>query len=115
LKIIAVTIKNTVRRSDVICRLGGEEFAAILPATDQPGIHRVAEKIRAAVCELDLTDIIDDYPLSVTIGVSDLGDHDMTNAIKRADKALYQAKEKGRNRVDSLFSQYDTVDNALLI
>ena len=101
MKIIAVTIKNTVRRSDVICRLGGEEFAAILPATDQPGIHRVAEKIRAAVCELDLTDIIDDYPLS--------------NAIKRADKALYQAKEKGRNRVDSLFSQYDTVDNALLI
>ncbi len=114
LKIVAVTLKNTVRRSDVVCRLGGEEFAAILPATGQAGTHRVAEKIRAAIGALDLTDIIDDYPLSVSVGVSDLGDGDIQSAMKRADKALYQAKENGRNRVYSIFSQNVNAEPDLL-
>ncbi len=110
LKIVAVTLKNALRRSDAVCRLGGEEFAAILPATGQSGTHKVAEKIRAAVGTLDLTDIIDDYPLSVSVGISDLADHNMPEAMKRADIALYQAKENGRNRVYSFFSQQNMPD-----
>lgn len=113
LKIVAVTLKNALRRSDAVCRLGGEEFAVILPATGQSGTLRVAEKIRAAVGTLDLTDIIDDYPLSVSVGISDLADQDMPEAMKRADLALYQAKENGRNRVISLFSQKDLAEKPL--
>lgn len=114
LKVVATALKKTLRRSDVVCRLGGEEFAAILPATGQSGTHKAAEKIRHAVGALDLTDIIDDYPLSVSVGITDLGDENLHRAMKRADMALFQAKKNGRNRVHSLFSQHDIADPALL-
>jgi diguanylate cyclase len=83
---------------DVPCRYGGEEFAAILPATDAVNACKVAERIRAAI-EASVT-TYESKTLKVTcsLGVSQfLADDDVPRLIRRADDALYTSKKAGRN------------------
>jgi diguanylate cyclase (GGDEF)-like protein len=90
------------RPTDLVSRFGGEEFAIILPSTDGEGALQVAEQIRLAICEQNITHNGQPIPLTVSIGVSadviDSDEHPML-LLEQADKALYQAKRSGRNKV----------------
>jgi diguanylate cyclase (GGDEF)-like protein len=98
---IAETLMQTLRNIDIICRWGGEEFIVLLPTAslDQAGI--IAEKIRKAILELSFEF---GERVSVSLGVCEVQrGESMEAAIQRADTALYEAKNRGRNRVE-LFS-----------
>ncbi len=97
------TLQEYSRKSDVSCRFGGEEFILLLPQTDSKGALVIAQKIRVAIEELDITleneDILN---FTISIGVSQVdlkNDENIEAVIRRADKALYDAKNSGRNRV----------------
>jgi diguanylate cyclase (GGDEF)-like protein len=102
---VAMAMRNTVRRSgDLVARYGGEEFAVILPNTDALGAVSVAEKIRLAVKDLQIThesSAIAPY-VTVSVGVSTIiptHESEFQTLIDTADRALYQAKSQGRDRV----------------
>lgn len=94
----AAVVRRTVRDSDIATRMGGEEFAIILPDTDIKVAAEVAERLRRAFIAEQFGDQIS--PLTVSIGVASLkcGEHP-NECIKRADACLYAAKRSGRNRV----------------
>ncbi|MDG1286886.1 MAG: diguanylate cyclase [Rickettsiales bacterium] len=107
LKIVSGVLRRTVRGKDIVCRYGGEEFAILLPETPARGAQIVAESIRSLIAKNRIrrknsTEEIGQITLS--IGVSryhvSSADESIAAFIKRADNALYQAKEKGRNRVE---------------
>ncbi|WP_426414866.1 GGDEF domain-containing protein [Aestuariirhabdus sp. LZHN29] len=93
------------RSSDLVARYGGEEFAILLPGSDQQQALRVAEKIRCLI-ESHPIDIADDNQISCTlsIGLTCISEsrHCFAQLLINADKALYQAKQAGRNRVECL-------------
>jgi diguanylate cyclase (GGDEF)-like protein len=102
---VAMALRNTVRRTgDLVARYGGEEFAVILPNTDALGAVSVAEKIRLAVKDLQIThesSAIAPY-VTVSVGVSTIiptHESEFQTLIDTADRALYQAKSQGRDRV----------------
>lgn len=102
LKALVRTIEGCLRETDTLGRLGGEEFAAILPETDSEGARVVAEKVRAAVAAARVDYGTAVLCFTVSLGVSSSlmhGDDSLEDALKRADAALYAAKEGGRNRV----------------
>ncbi|QYJ74960.1 diguanylate cyclase [Shewanella sp. FJAT-52076] len=103
LKTIADTLSAQLRRpTDLVSRFGGEEFAIILPSTDAEGAMAVAEHIREAVEALIIEWEQLKIPLTVSIGVSSSiieSDEHPLQLLEQADKALYQAKNDGRNRV----------------
>lgn len=112
LTIVAEIISSQMLRpTDLACRYGGEEFAIILPNTDLNGALFVAEKMRVAVTERKIehkeSDISDFISLSLGVATH-LGQFKTElELIREADKALYQSKEFGRNRV-STYSQQTT-------
>jgi diguanylate cyclase (GGDEF)-like protein len=92
------------RATDFVARYGGEEFACILPATDGRGAIAVAERLRAAVESLRIVHARSDHGfLTVSLGATacrGLARSGLPTLLNRADKALYEAKRKGRNRVE---------------
>ena len=102
---IAVAMRNSVRRGgELVARYGGEEFAVILPNTDAFGAVSVADKIRSQVKNLEITHEASEISKYVTIsvGVSTIiptHESNFQTLIDTADKALYQAKTQGRDRV----------------
>ena len=92
---LAGLLRQTVRSSDIVCRWGADAFVVIIN-TDLPTAERVAEKIRKSV---EASSFEEAGEITVSIGVTRLepGDTD-ENCFKRADMALYEAKEQGRNR-----------------
>jgi len=106
LKAVAQTIEQSLMRStDLPARYGGEEFAVILPNTDHQGAEKIAETIREAVEGLGIlhekAKTSDRVTISLGVGAM-VPPRDMLPAkfIKMVDKALYRAKEKGRNQVN---------------
>ncbi|WP_130483828.1 GGDEF domain-containing protein [Sphaerotilus mobilis] len=101
LRSVAERMLATMRRSDLIGRIGGEEFSVLMPHTDVAQALVLAEKLRAAVEALMPT--VSGRPLRITtsIGVasSHEGDAGIFDVQQRADRAMYQAKAQGRNRV----------------
>ena len=91
LKRVAEAAGRSLRAGDVFGRFGGEEFLVVLPDTDRAGALLVAERIRAAVAA--------ETQVTVTIGVAESARDDLAAVLARADKALYQGKAAGRNRV----------------
>jgi diguanylate cyclase (GGDEF)-like protein/PAS domain S-box-containing protein len=101
LKHFASVLSQTFRQVDVVARIGGEEFAALLPSTGQPGALVVAERLRAAI---ESASVIFDgacirYTVSAGIAVMDDSLGGLDELLKRADHALYAAKAGGRNRI----------------
>ena len=97
LQAVAHCIQSNRRRTDVAARIGGEEFALILPDTDTEGAQTVAEKIRAAVSDLSHLE----SPISLSAGVRVLqgGAIEEEIIVQQADLALYEAKRTGRDQV----------------
>lgn len=100
LKEIASFLSAGVRESDFIARFGGEEFIILLPETNIIDATRAMNKIRLAVSKLEISHQDKVVPVTLSFGLSEFDNDDTTKAVfERADKALYRAKEKGRNRV----------------
>jgi len=104
LRAFAQAVKSRLRSSDVLGRMGGEEFGLILPMTDGPGAARIVEQVRDAVEVLELRspDSGEVFHVTVSAGVvvaaSDSG-LTASRLYMLADRELYRAKELGRNRV----------------
>jgi diguanylate cyclase (GGDEF)-like protein len=102
LRALAKVISDNVRRpADLVARYGGEEFSVILAETDCAGAQQIAEHIRVAVEQLPFLAGIES-PITVSIGISTWTtntDTSLEQLLFAADKALYLAKESGRNRV----------------
>ncbi len=88
-------INSHLRNGDIFCRIGGEEFTIILPHTEKSGAYKIADKLRVIVEEHKKV-----VPITVSFGVVEyIKGEDLEQTFKRADKALYEAKNGGRNRV----------------
>jgi diguanylate cyclase (GGDEF)-like protein len=107
---VATALRSIVQRpSDLVARYGGEEFAVILPDTPADGALALAENMRKAVeaVELALEDRAEPSPLTISLGVGTyLGEPALTvhTYVERVDKALYAAKQQGRNRIAAVNS-----------
>lgn len=100
LRQVAIALRSMLRQQDVLGRYGGEEFIALLPATDVATARGMAERLRIAVedCEVEWQGA--HLRLSVSIGVATCLPQETAAALlDRADRALYAAKREGRNRV----------------
>ncbi|MGO4564249.1 GGDEF domain-containing protein [Rhizobium sp. 2YAF20] len=101
LKIIAQTIKGTLRQADIVGRIGGEEFGVFLPGAAAAEAFEVAERIRDVIRNTVFPLESNRCLLSVSIGgVSFNRRSSYDELFSRADSCLYAAKEKGRDRVD---------------
>jgi diguanylate cyclase (GGDEF)-like protein len=98
LKHVARVLGSNLRRQDVIARFGGEEFVAFLPGVSRNEALVAAERLRGAI---EQTISVEDRRVTISVGVS-LGSKCLTTLISHADKATYESKRLGRNRVSVL-------------
>ncbi len=101
---LATCIKNNVRAMDMPARYGGEEFIVLMPEADLNSALEVAERLRRSVEQTEFRASAKDFfKLTISVGVTQwkAQDNTLEPTIRRADSALYRAKELGRNRVES--------------
>ena len=100
LKHVASTIRNLLRKYDVLARYGGEEFLTLLPETDLEGARTVAERFRKTIEDSNVIFGKNTIKVTITLGVAEY-DHALgaDRSIQLADRALYEGKETGRNKV----------------
>jgi diguanylate cyclase (GGDEF)-like protein len=100
LRVLAECLSQCVRGGDIVFRYGGEEFTVLLSNTDQAGAKLLADRIRTAVEKLQIRYDCLDIGITASLGVASFAPGDSAEGLlKRADQALYQAKQSGRNRV----------------
>ena len=98
LKKVAEIITADLRKSDLFARIGGEEFAVLLPETDTAGALHIAERMRDRL-RFPVEDSLLFISVSIGTAMMRADDRDLNQILSRADKALYRAKEEGRDRV----------------
>lgn len=104
LSTLGQVIEDSIRDSDFAARYGGEEFALILYHTDGSGAYDVAERLRQMVEDCEVHDKGNVLHVTISVGVATFPHEaidDSKELIECADKALYKAKENGRNRVEA--------------
>lgn len=102
LAVIAARLRRELRDRDLVARIGGDEFAVILVDTGFDAAWHVLERVRHAIVERPASTDKAEIALSITIGVAEavgLSDDHPSSVMERADRALYGAKQAGRNRV----------------
>lgn len=103
LRTVATTIEDSaLRENDIVARYGGEEFCVLLPNTDQPGAHQVAELIRQRVQQADFQVGGNAVTITVSVGLTTCipeRHHEIDQFVAAADSALYSSKRNGRNQV----------------
>jgi len=101
LKKVAEVLDNALRKEDILCRLGGDEFTVLLLDTNREMAFTIANRILKSISQLRINTEKGDFSLTISIGVSFLQSEDthFDSLLKRADQALYRAKETGRNKV----------------
>lgn len=101
LKTFAFRLKDSLRSFDLVARLGGEEFVAILPDVSVDMAHFVSERLRRSIADKPFKCSAEGGAISITTSVGgaiiEAGNHTVQSVLERADKALYQAKNDGRN------------------
>jgi diguanylate cyclase (GGDEF)-like protein len=98
LRSLAAVMVSNLRRQDLVCRYGGEEFFLVMPDTDIVGGHHILDKLRAG--GRDATSVVG---VTLSAGLTSWdGIEDVASLVERADQALYRAKESGRDRVVSI-------------
>lgn len=100
LKEVAKVLSDSSRKGDFVGRFGGEEFAILLPNCSEENAFNYCEKLRKQIEGITITSPKGDINITISLGVSQLHESDSTVAtwLSKADDALYQAKEKGRNQ-----------------
>jgi diguanylate cyclase (GGDEF)-like protein len=101
LRLLARTLRESTRKADCVGRLGGEEFAILLPGSTPAVAQSIAERICEQVARIAVIHGDRSFGFTVSIGLASLGDGDAKpeDLLARADAALYRAKRGGRNRV----------------
>ena len=97
-------VKLSLRGTDFLSRLGGDEFVTVLPNTDQAGAATVAETLRRSIVQTRFLYGGERVPLTISIGLSTVqtSDQNFKAVLERADNALHNTKQKGRNCVSML-------------
>ncbi len=104
LQVLAATGQQLLREVDLFARIGGEEFAILLPQTEAKAAWMVAERLRLMITQQAIATDLGPLHLTVSLGLASLGPAiaDLNALLRQADTALYQAKQNGRNRVEPL-------------
>lgn len=103
LQAVTGLVKENIRTVDVVARWGGEEFMVLTPQSNLAAARSMAEKLRQTIAQYRF-DKVD--KITVSFGVTEFVlEDDFNSLLKRADDALYQAKERGRNRVETLTAE----------
>lgn len=101
LKVFAQRLKDNLRSFDMVARLGGEEFVALLPDVSPERAYSVAERLRRAIADEPIPCSVEGGALDITTSIGGAvlnnGGHSITAVLERADKCLYEAKDAGRN------------------
>ena len=98
-------IRRWARQTDICCRYGGEEFAVIMPDTGSKGARKACERLRKMVEEHPFEYEASQFKITISIGVAEYSgskNQSPRDLVKKADEALYRAKNEGRNRVCGL-------------
>jgi diguanylate cyclase (GGDEF)-like protein len=104
LRTVAQLLLLSLRKTDLLSRYGGEEFAVLLPETPMAGAMVIAERIRATIHQKPITADGVRVQVSISVGVASQGQENQASPevlLKTADLALYRAKALGRNRVEA--------------
>lgn len=98
---VAENIAAIIRTTDILARIGGEEFSLLMPMTGRESAHQLGERIRLNIAEkkIEVEDQVLQLTVSIGLAVFQKEDPDIQTVFKRSDQALYRAKENGRNRV----------------
>lgn len=113
---VAALLRKQIRQCDVLCRLGGEEFAIILPETNVYGAAAIAEKLRASISSSQFRFKDQPVPVTVSIGAAEFrGADTQEDVFERADRALYLAKKGGRNRCCTELELDDTTSATVTV
>jgi len=102
LKKVAEIVRMTLRKVDIFARYAGDEFVIALPETGLSQARKVAERLCQNIAEISLNSSGSPQHLTMSIGLTVAGPDspDLMKLLKQADEALYQAKRKGKNRVE---------------
>lgn len=97
LQVVGNVLSEEVRSADIVCRIGGEEFGVLLPETDGPGAHLVAERMRERIAATPVEQV---GRFTISMGIASVPDHAVSRdeLVEAADRALYLAKREGKNR-----------------
>ena len=101
LQLVSSCLKENIREYDYIFRLGGDEFVLFLPELNEKQAYHLAERIRANTLKLDLDQNHNNLSISCSIGISEFKkkDENIEAMVRRADEALYEVKNSGKNSV----------------
>jgi diguanylate cyclase (GGDEF)-like protein len=103
LKTVAKIVKENIRDTDIFARWGGEEFVILAPETDINGLKILAEKLRKAIEDYSFDRV---GKVTASFGITEAVPEDTVDSVvRRADEALYAAKERGRNRVEIMLPE----------
>jgi diguanylate cyclase (GGDEF)-like protein len=95
---VANALESCLREADCIGRIGGEEFAIIVPGADNSGLHNLAKRLQTSISLLTFTFLADDHNITISIGYTMVkASETFKAALSRADQHLYAAKSNGRN------------------
>lgn len=104
LKQVALQLKQSARDSDILARIGGEEFCLLMPNTDSRGANELCERLLRGSRSMIITHREDTIPLTVSIGLTTThhqDDYDFDTLYAQADEALYRAKAGGRDKTEA--------------
>jgi diguanylate cyclase (GGDEF)-like protein len=95
-------IRETIREIDIPCRFGGEEFIILCPQTNKEQATVLAQRLQKYIREYDFPALNNPLKVSASFGVTEINhkeDKNFDTVLERVDKALYESKENGRDRV----------------
>ncbi|GAA0349818.1 hypothetical protein GCM10009092_12790 [Bowmanella denitrificans] len=102
---LAALLKTEIRQIDVLARIGGEEFALLMPNVGIQQARLGLERLRQALAGQGILVNNQRYAVTISIGAAQAGELPVESLLQKVDNLLYQAKHKGRNRVETDFAQ----------